>query len=212
MRRVHGLRHRADHAAGFEHDRHGVGDIVRLAGVDRAGFLEGRRVRAVAGHAVVQRAAAGHEAFGLGVVDAVDQAHEFAGDVAMEPRRPERIASRQPARWENHEIDVAGSRGLAGGLQHQEDRLGKGYPQGIKTNSLVLDILGVLDRFDAMISERPFRFKRFQTREALDFLKKDADEGRFEPEVLRALVALLRKEKVADLKKIKLGTAGRPER
>lgn len=98
------------------------------------------------------------------------------------------------------------------GLQHQEDRLGKGYPQGIKTNSLVLDILGVLDRFDAMISERPFRFKRFQTREALDFLKKDADEGRFEPEVLRALVALLRKEKVADLKKIKLGTAGRPER
>lgn len=98
------------------------------------------------------------------------------------------------------------------GLHHQEDRLGKGYPQGIKCNSLVLDILSVLDRFDAMISERPFRFKKFQTREALDFLRKDAEEGRFEADVLRALVGLVRKEKVTDLKKIKLGTIGRPAR
>lgn len=95
------------------------------------------------------------------------------------------------------------------GLQHQEDRLGRGYPQGIKTNSLVLDILGTLDRFDALISERPFRFKKFSPREALDFMKKDADEGRIEPDVLRVLVGLIRQEKIPDLKKIKLGTVGR---
>ena len=95
------------------------------------------------------------------------------------------------------------------GLHHQEDRLGKGYPQGIKTNSLVLDILGVLDRFDAMISERPFRFKKFSPRAALDLMKKDADEGRIEAEVLRALVGLLREDPLTDLKKIKLGTIGR---
>jgi HD-GYP domain-containing protein (c-di-GMP phosphodiesterase class II) len=95
------------------------------------------------------------------------------------------------------------------GLHHQEDRLGQGYPRGVKTNSLVLDVLRLVDRFDALISERPFRFKKYSPREALDVLKKDADEGRMEADVLRALVSLVRKEPVTDLKKIKLGTAGR---
>ena len=96
-------------------------------------------------------------------------------------------------------------------LHHHEDRMGTGYPTGIKTNSLILDILGAIDRFDALISERPFRFKKFTSREAFDLLKKDAEEGKFEGDVLRALVALVRKEKITDLKKIKLGTVGRSE-
>ena len=94
-------------------------------------------------------------------------------------------------------------------LHHHEDRLGKGYPQGVKTSSLILDILGAIDRFDALISDRPFRFKKFSQREAFDLLKKDADAGKMEPDVLKALVALVRKEKISDLKKIKLGTIGR---
>ncbi len=94
-------------------------------------------------------------------------------------------------------------------LNHNEDRLGKGYPQGIKANSLILDILGTLDRFDALIQERPFRFKKFTQREAFDLLKNDADAGKIEPDVLKALVALVRKEKITDLKRIKLGKVGR---
>ncbi len=96
------------------------------------------------------------------------------------------------------------------GLQHQEDRLGTGYPQGSKTNSLVLDILTLLDRFDAMTSERPFRFKKFSVREAFDLIKADCDAGKIEPDVLRVFISLVRKEKVKDPKKIKLGTIGRP--
>ncbi len=96
-------------------------------------------------------------------------------------------------------------------LHHHEDRLGTGYPAGTKTNSLILDILAVLDRFDAFITERPFRFKKFTQREAFDLLKKDADMGKIEPDVLKALVALIRKEKISDLKKIKLGTIGRED-
>ncbi len=95
------------------------------------------------------------------------------------------------------------------GLHHMENRVGTGYPQGLKINSLVLDILGVVDRFAALISDRPFRFKKFSVREALDLMTKDAAEGRCEPDVVRALVALLRQEKIKDLKKIKLGTIGR---
>lgn len=96
-------------------------------------------------------------------------------------------------------------------LHHHEDRLGKGYPMGMKTNSLILDILTTLDRFDALISERPFRYKVFSSREAFDLLKKDADEGKIEPDVLRALIALARQEKISDLKKIKLGSIGRSD-
>lgn len=94
-------------------------------------------------------------------------------------------------------------------LHHHEDRLGAGYPQGLKTNSLILDILGTLDRFDALINERPFREEKFSQRDAFDLLKKDSDGGRMEPDVLKALVALIRREKISELKKITLGTIGR---
>lgn len=94
-------------------------------------------------------------------------------------------------------------------LHHHEDRKGLGYPQGIKANSLILDILALLDRFDALISERPFRFKKFTPREALDMLRQDCEDGKFESDVLRAIVALTRREKIKDLKAIKLGTIGR---
>ena|GEM_PF-4656038 len=96
-------------------------------------------------------------------------------------------------------------------LQHQEDRLGKGYPCGIKTNSLVLDILHLLDRFDALISERPFRYKKFSVREALDLMKEDADSGRMEEDVLKAFMDLVRTESLKDYKKLKFGTIGRPK-
>ena len=50
--------------------------------------------------------AARHEALGLGVVHAVDQTHELARDVAVEPGRAERVLhGDQPARRKDHEVD-----------------------------------------------------------------------------------------------------------
>ncbi|PIR23328.1 MAG: hypothetical protein COV44_03345 [Deltaproteobacteria bacterium CG11_big_fil_rev_8_21_14_0_20_45_16] len=95
-------------------------------------------------------------------------------------------------------------------LQHQEDRKGSGYPSGVKTNSLLLDILHMLDRFDALISERPFRYKKFSVREALDILKQDVDEGRMEEDVLKAFTDLIRNETLSDYKALKFGSIGRP--
>ena len=76
----------------------------------------------MAGETVVQRTTAGHEAFRLRIVGAMHQAHEFAGDVAMEPRRPEGVLRHQPARREDDEIHVAHALAVAGRMQHQEDR------------------------------------------------------------------------------------------
>src|SRR5690606_26233075 len=81
LRACQRLRGGADDAARLEHERHRIADIVRLPGVGGRGFLEGAGVGAVPAHAIVQAGAARREAVGLGVVDAVDQAHELAGDV-----------------------------------------------------------------------------------------------------------------------------------
>lgn len=96
-------------------------------------------------------------------------------------------------------------------LQHQEDRAGLGYPMGIKTNSLMLDILRLIDRFDALTSERPFRYKKFSARQALDILQEDVRDGKMEEDVLKAFTDLIRKKRAKNYKKIKLGMVGREE-
>ena len=84
-------------------------------------LLEGRAVGSVRRHAIVQGCAAGHEALGLGVIGAVHEAHEFAHVVAVEPRRAEGVLGDQPARREDHEVDVRGA-GVCWRGQHREDR------------------------------------------------------------------------------------------
>lgn len=94
-------------------------------------------------------------------------------------------------------------------LQHQEDRKGGGYPFGVETNSLILDILRLLDRFDALTSERPFRYKKFSVRQAVDVLQTDVNEGRLEEDVLKAFIDLMREKRVKNYKKLSLGKIGR---
>ncbi len=56
--------------AGLEHEGQRVAELHRLQ-FDIAGVLERIGVRSVRQHRVVERDAARHEAFGLGVIDAV---------------------------------------------------------------------------------------------------------------------------------------------
>src|SRR6185436_2677549 len=102
LARAHRKPGRPPDVARLPHESERVLDLVRLQlGVGRA--LESREIRAVRRHAVVYRDAPGREAFGLGVVHAVHQAHQFAHHVAVEPRRPERIFGDLPARREDDE-------------------------------------------------------------------------------------------------------------
>ena len=70
----------------------------------------------------MQAHAAGNEALWLGVIDAIDEAHELRHDVDVIPRRPKRVLRRQPALGENDEIDIrhAGRVGRRG--HHRVDR------------------------------------------------------------------------------------------
>ena len=76
----------------------------------------------VAAHQIVQRQPARLEAVGLGVIGAVDQAHRLAHDVAVEPRRAERVLADHPARREDHEVGIGAAGHVAGAGEHREDR------------------------------------------------------------------------------------------
>src|SRR5690606_604172 len=58
----------------------------------------------------------------LGIVGAVDQPHEFAGYVAVEPWGTESVLHGQDAWRKNGEIHVADPCGIRGGCQDGEDR------------------------------------------------------------------------------------------
>ncbi len=60
--------------------------------------------------------------FRFGVVLAVDQPHEFVHEIAMEPRRTERVLGDHPARRENHEIKIGSAGNLRRRSQHRVDR------------------------------------------------------------------------------------------
>src|SRR5439155_3403709 len=90
LRRFQGETRRPDDVTAFEHEGERVLDLVRRER-NLARLVEGRRIGAVAGHAVVEARTARREAFRLGIVDAVDESHELAHHVAMKPRRPERM-------------------------------------------------------------------------------------------------------------------------
>src|SRR5216683_3626231 len=69
--------------AAFEHEGHRLGKMLRLSGVRRQRSVERCGIGPMSDHAVVERSSARYESRALGVVDAVNQAHEFACHIAM---------------------------------------------------------------------------------------------------------------------------------
>ncbi len=78
--------------------------------------------------------------------------------------------------------------------QHQERIDGKGYPLGLKKDQIKKEatIISVVDAFDAMTSDRPYR-KAMSKAEAVKELKKNAG-SQFDHEVVETFVRILEKE------------------
>lgn len=75
---------------------------------------------------------------------------------------------------------------------HHERLDGSGYPRGLKGKELDLSsrILAVADVYVALTSERPYR-PAIPPEVAHALLRSDADEGRFDPRIVRTLSRLL---------------------
>ena len=75
---------------------------------------------------------------------------------------------------------------------HHENMDGSGYPDGLKGDqvSLFVRIVGVADSFEALTSDRPYR-PAFTRDQALEILRKETDEGRWDPQVIATLSSSL---------------------
>ena len=78
---------------------------------------------------------------------------------------------------------------------HHEKYNGKGYPDGIKSEDIPIlaRIIAVADAYDAMGSDRPYR-KKLNKDKILKELK-DQSGKQFDPEVVKALISVLDRER-----------------
>jgi len=78
--------------------------------------------------------------------------------------------------------------------QHQERFDGKGYPLGLSQDQIKKEatIISVVDAFDAMTSDRPYR-KAMNVKEAIKELKVNAGT-QFDPDVVAAFIQIIESE------------------
>jgi HD-GYP domain-containing protein (c-di-GMP phosphodiesterase class II) len=77
---------------------------------------------------------------------------------------------------------------------HHERRDGSGYPRGIKLENKLVEIVGVSDVFDALITRRPYRARSYDLRTALETLSQQADRGELSKDIVHALIRLNRRD------------------
>jgi HD-GYP domain-containing protein (c-di-GMP phosphodiesterase class II) len=80
-------------------------------------------------------------------------------------------------------------------LQHHENYDGTGYPLRLSGEDIVLGarIFAVADQFDALTSDRPYR-AGMNPDKVIEYIKKRAGR-RFDPQVVRAFLQVMRQEK-----------------
>ncbi len=78
---------------------------------------------------------------------------------------------------------------------HHEKKDGSGYPQGIKLQNLLIEIVAVCDIYDALMSPRPYRPAAYSNRTAIEALTEMAEKNVLGWETIKALIALNRESK-----------------
>jgi putative two-component system response regulator len=72
---------------------------------------------------------------------------------------------------------------------HQERWDGSGYPEGLKGKEIPLHarIIGIVDSFDALTTDRPYR-KALSDTEAIEIIKDETKKGKWDPEIVSAFL------------------------
>ena len=75
---------------------------------------------------------------------------------------------------------------------HQERFNGSGYPDGLRGGEIPIpaSIIGVVDCFDALITERPYR-SALTKEKALEIMDEETKRGLWDPELFRILRYIL---------------------
>lgn len=78
-------------------------------------------------------------------------------------------------------------------VRHHHEKLdGSGYPDGLKGEEICLEarILAVVDIFDALYSDRPYRAK-MPIEQCIHILREETDQGKLDPQVVEILFQLI---------------------
>ena len=78
---------------------------------------------------------------------------------------------------------------------HHERSDESGYPRGIKLNNNLVEVVAVCDVYDALISKRPYRSADYDNRTAIEVITEMGKENKLNPDVIKALVSVNRKDK-----------------
>jgi len=79
---------------------------------------------------------------------------------------------------------------------HHENKKGTGYPTGKQNIDLQTEIVIACDIYDALLSPRPYRSGPFENRTALEELTKKTIGGQISEEIIKALIAGNRQNKM----------------
>jgi HD-GYP domain-containing protein (c-di-GMP phosphodiesterase class II) len=79
--------------------------------------------------------------------------------------------------------------------EHHERKDGSGYPLGIALSDRMVEIIAACDVYDALLSQRPYRFAPYDNRTALEEITDMARVGKLSWEVVQSLVSHNRKDK-----------------
>ena len=92
-------------------------------------------------------------------------------------------------------LGKAGGEACRVAYDHHEKMDGSGYPRGIKSMSQYTKLIAILDIFDALIADRPYRKRSFTVRGAVDKLLQDMRGGKLPKYPILLLVSYLRRDK-----------------
>ncbi len=115
--------------------------------------------------------------------------------------KPDKLSSAERLIIELHPIKGGEIIGLLGFLKpivplvrhHHERYDGKGYPDKLVKDNIPImaRILACADSFDAMTSDRPYRFRRMTLNEALIELKKHCG-SQFDPKIVKLFISIIK--------------------
>ena len=78
-------------------------------------------------------------------------------------------------------------------IRHHHEKLdGSGYPDGLKGDeiSVAARVMGVVDIYDALITDRPYR-KGMSKEKAFEILREEAERDKLDKEVVEVLIKML---------------------
>lgn len=80
-------------------------------------------------------------------------------------------------------------------MSHHERKNGSGYPEGILLSDRMVEIVAIVDIYDALVSPRPYRPVSYSNRTAIEEITAMAERGELGWDTVKALVSHNRKDK-----------------